>query len=289
MKKCLKIIRDIILWTFAVLILALVTFPLWGGFVTRMVANIAVPKVTGTDFSLDRLVLNPYTGRIQVEGVLLANPFGYKEANAVTVGKFTFQADSATLLSDVVRIKDITLDGASVSYLDGGEDNVNNFKQIQYNAAGGKEAYETAEAEKKAEEKTAEPKAEAESSEGKRFVIDHLKVTGVRLRIGMLTISLPTIELSDIGKKSGGATLLEVGQSVWNAAVASSTDLAKGIGSLVTSFGDGAIELGADAVKLGEDAGKVLKGIGVDGGKAVDAVGDGAKKATESLKNLIKF
>ena len=293
MKKALKIIRDIALWTIAIVILALVTFPLWIGVVARTAANIAVPKVTGTEFSMDRFVLNPYTGRFEVGGVLLANPAGYKEPNAVTVGKLTVLVDTPSLLSDVIHVKDITLDGASVSYLSGGKDDVNNFKQIQYNAAGGKEAYEAAEAEKKAQEaqepKHAEPAPEPAPKKEKRFIIDHVKVTGVRVRLGLMSIPVPTLELTDIGKKSGGATALEACQCVLNAALESCADLANGIGSLVSGLGEGALKVGGEAVKLGEDAGKALKSLGTEGGKALD---EGLKKTTEgvkNLKNLIKF
>ena len=142
--KFIKFLFKAILVIVVLVVVALLTLPLWFGPVAKGVANIAVPKVTLTDFNLAHLSLNPYTARFELGGLVLSNPQGYSEKIAAKVGELSFDAETLSLVTDVIHIEEITVKDVFVSYVDGGENNVNNFQQIQYNVAGGKEKYEAA-------------------------------------------------------------------------------------------------------------------------------------------------
>ena len=285
--KALKFLFKAALLVVAVVVVLLLAMPLWFGPVVKGVANAAVPKVTKTDFRLDHLSLNPYTARFEMGGMTLSNPEGYSEKVAAKVGALTLDAKTTSLVSDVIHIEEITLKDVFVSYVDGGKDDVNNFLQIQYNVAGGKEKYEKAQAAKelkaeveslKAQEaqetKATEEKA-AEEKPAKKLIIDRLLISGVKIKLGLIPLSVPVdISLTDIGKESDGATFEEVCQKVWESilkAAGAVGDQFKAVGGFV-----------GDATKQATGAvGDVTK-------QATDAVGDAAKQATDAVSDVTK-
>ncbi len=108
-----------LLWTigglFIFVILALLTLPLWINPVGTTVANAVVPKLTDTAFNLERINLNPYTGKLLISGVKLANPEGYAEKDAFTLGALSVDVDVSTLLSSTIHVRDITIDAPFAS------------------------------------------------------------------------------------------------------------------------------------------------------------------------------
>jgi len=182
--KIVKVALKVLLWIVALVLAAVLTMPLWFGPVVKTVANAAVPDVVRTDFRLDHLSLNPYTARFELAGLRLANPTGYPERYAATVGDVTFDAKTFSLMTDVIHIEEIKIKDIFVSYVSGGPEKINNFTQIQYNVAGGREAYEASQAKKgesadrpdaRADAPASQPKKDSPRLE-KRFVIDRLEI-----------------------------------------------------------------------------------------------------------------
>ena len=290
MKKAVKFVLWTLVALVALAVLLVATLPLWLGPVARPAANRIAPAITKTDFSLGRLSLNPWTGRLEVGDVRIGNPAGYSEPTAVSLGSLTVVADLTSVLTDCIHVREVTLSDCFVSYLFGGENNVDNVTQIQMNVAGGKEKYEAAKRRQEqaaaAEEAAAAAEAE-DDAPAKRLVIDRLTVSGVRVKLQMLTIPVPPITLTDLGKESGGVTLAELTEQVWAA-------ILKG----ASSVGDGAAALGglvnAAAGGLGDavgDAGKAttesLKAASGSLQATTDAVGDGAKKLGDDAKKAV--
>ena len=147
------------------------------------------------------------------------------------------------------------------------------------------------------------------------MIIDHLRVAGTKVKLMksdmMPAMLLPTIELTDIGKKSNGATFEDVFKQISEAVMKSMASIGDGIGALGGILGGGTkdisglINSGAkDLSKAFDDVsgnkvGAALSGLAgstkdastVVSGAAkgtVDAVGDTTKKAAEGVKNLFK-
>ena len=308
--KAIKILIKAIVVIAAIVIIALLLLPFWFGPVVKTVANSAVPGIVKTDFHLGQLSLNPYTARFEMGDMQLSNPTGYSEKYAATLGGIVFDADTLSLMSDTIHIEEITVKDVFVSLVKGGVNNVDNFKQIQYNVAGGKEKYEAAEAEKaktaeaeqvklEAEQKAAaeEQKAEAAKAEekpAKKVVIDKLHISGLKVQYGILPISVPvTIELTDIGKDSGGATLEEAWQAIWGGILKSAGVVGDQLKALGNLTGDAAKQataaLGNAAEGAAKAAGQATEAVGnvagqaAEGaGKAASAVGDAAVDATKA-------
>ena len=308
MKKFLKIVGWTILCIVALVLLLVLTLPLWLGPVVKPAANAAVPGLTKTTFNLGHLSLNPYTGRFELGDMQLGNPEGYSEPTALAVSNIVVDVAMTTLGDKYVHIEEVTVEGVFVSLVKGGENNVDNMLQIQYNVAGGKEKYEAnkakAEAEKEAKAKEQKPEEEkADDGSGKKVVIDVLTLKDIKVKYGFVTIPVPTITLRDLGKESDGMSIDELFGAVWDAilnAALAAGDGAKALGGLLKTgagaIGDGAgkavdaVSSGAgkavDAVSSG--AGKTVDAVSSGAGKAVDAVSDGAGKAVDAIKGLFK-
>ena len=304
-----KKIFKIVLWTVGILVLIPVvlvaTLPLWLGPIARPIVNKTAPQFTKTSFNIDSLYLNPYTGRFELGDFVMGNPEGYKEPTLASVSNLVFDVAMKTICDKYVHVEEVIVDGVFVSLVKGGENNVDNIVQLQYNLAGGKEKYEAnqaaakveGEAKKAADEAEAkaaeekeqakldamtkeerkayvekqEAKAAAKEAAAKKFVIDHVLIRNVKVKYGFVTIPVPvTIEMRDLGKKSDGVTISEFFSAVW-----------KEILKSASAVGDGAKALGG---LIGSGAGKAGDAIG----SGAKAVGEGAGKAMDAVKGLFK-
>ena len=113
----------------AIVVLALLALPLWINPAATSLTKALVPGYTGTAFSLDRLNLNPYTGKLLIAGVKLENPKGYAEKDAFTLGSLSAEFETLSLLSDTIRVHDVTIDAPFASWVFDAE-GTNNFDRI---------------------------------------------------------------------------------------------------------------------------------------------------------------
>ena len=306
MKKILKVIGIILGSIVALALLLVLTLPIWLGPVVKPIANASVPNITKTTFNLGHLSLNPYTGRFELGDMVLGNPAGYDEPTAVAVSNIVVDVAMTTACDKYVHIEEVTVDGVFVSLVKGGENNVDNMLQIQYNVAGGKEKYEENKAKAKAESEAKKPEEakadEPGDADGKKIVIDVLTLKDIRVKYGMITIPVvPSITLNDLGKESDGLTAGELFEKIWEAIINAALAAGDGVKALGGLLKDGAGALGDGAGKaldavgagkavdaVGSGAGKAVDAVGAGAGKAVDAVSDGASKAADAIKGLFK-
>ena len=281
MKKAMKFLLWTIVGIVAFVLLLVLTMPIWFGPVAKSAANSVVPGIVQTEFHIGQLSFNPYTVRFELGDFNLGNPDGCSEKDAVRVGSLIVDVETASLATDIIHIEEITLKDAFVSYVNTKE-KVNNFDQIQYNAAGGKEKYEAAQAEKKAAE-AAKPAKEEPEKPSKKVIIDKITVSGLKVKYGIIPLAIPSLTIPDIGKKSKGMTLLEA----WSEIL---TNVFKAAGAA----GDQILELGGlatDAAKqaadaAGKAAGAATEAVGKAAGAATEAVGNVAGAATETVGNV---
>ena len=278
-KKLLKVLLWTLVGVVAFVVLLVATLPLWIGAVVCPVANSVAPKITKTEFNLGHLAVNPYTGRLEVGDFLLGNPEGYSDPRAVELGKLVVDVAVPSLVSDVIHVEEITIDGCFVSYSVGGTNKIDNISQILLNVSGDKEdvaeAREdagpspTTEAEVKDEAKdAAEEVAEEAPGKKRRIIIDRVTVSGVKVKLQKLTIPVPNMTFEDIGKDVGGVAPADVVGIIWDRILKGATDVGAGLSALGGLLGDGANAVGNGA------------------GAAADAVGEGAEKAADAVKKI---
>ena len=274
MKKALKILFWSAAGLLALVVLLVATMPLWVGTVARPVVNAVAPRVTKTAFRIGHLSVNPWTGRVEVGDFVLGNPAGYADPHAVELKSLVVDLAMTKTFGDAVWVEEVAVDGLFVSYAVGGENGVDNVKQILMNVAGGKEEYEAQQARKAAKKAEKEAQGEAEKAAAReageeyeeeteddlKLVVDRFALRDVKVKVQVLTLPVPDFTLTDIGKDTGGATLADVLDDVWTAILSGASNL-----------GDGAKAFG----------GLINAGAG--------ATTDGAKKTAESVKKLFNF
>ena len=168
---------------FAIAMLALLSLPIWISPVGTSLANMLVPKYTGTAFNVDRINFNPYTGKLFVSGVRLANPAGYSKEDAFALGSISADVEVLTLLSDAIHVREIVIDAPFASYVFDAE-GVNNIDRIIA-----------------AVNEKLGPKKEKEEKGGTKVEIDKVTVRGVRAAVGNGGVfELDSLTLTDFGK-----------------------------------------------------------------------------------------
>ena len=275
--KVVKFLLKLVFWVVVAVIVALLALPLWFGPVVKGVANVVAPKMLQTGFNLGHLSLNPYTARFELGDFQLYNPDGYSEKFAVTLGRVNFDAETLSLAKDVVHIEEITVKDVFVSYVSGGANDVNNFLQIQYNLAGGKDKYEAAQAQKEAEkaEKADEQAEEGEAPE-KKVVIDRLELSNIVIQLGVVPIRIPSLTFTDIGKKSDGATLEDVWKTIMEGVIKAAGAVGEQLKALGGFVGDAAGQVADVAGKAVDSAAKVVGDATKSVSDAIGSVGNGA-------------
>ena len=280
MKKPVKIALWALAGLVVLIVAAVLAIPLWLGPTAAAVARKVVPMYTGCDFKIERISLNPFSGKFDIVEAHLSNPNGYDAPEAFSVSTVHVDVVVGSLFTDTIHVRDITIENPYVSYVfdDAGS---NNFERIAAYAKGKLGITEKSEDEKKAEEKKAEEKKSEDS--GKKIIIDRLAINGTKVKYRMLTLPIPVPTLTDIGKESNGTTFTEAVNSVWEKMQGSFASIGSGLGSAASALGDGATNALKGAASLlsgGKDG-------AADGAKAVsEGAKDAAKAVTEGVKNV---
>ena len=299
MKKAVKII----LWTLGALlglgVVLLLSLPLWIGPAVKTVAQAVVPSYTGCDFRLASFSLNPFTGRLQLVEAHLSNPRGFSQPEAFSVATVRVDVAVGSLLTSTIHVREIAIEGPFVGYFSA--NGTNNFAAILAHVEA-----KTGPSEKKPKE------AVAKEGAGKKVVIDRFRLAGTRVNLGMLPLAIPTIELTDIGKDTGGATFKEVCDAVWanlekfvTGVGNMASELLKGTGNAASNLVKGAGDAASGLVKGAEGTAKdlvkgagdtatglvkgVADGVGTASGKTGEAIGKGVKSAAEGLRKINPF
>jgi hypothetical protein len=164
------------------------------------------PELTGVSVKVGSVKLEPLDGTGAIKGLEVGNPPGYKSPRALSLGEMRLAVDPASLTSEVIHIKEISLEAPSIVYERGpGGDNLSAIqKHIESSLPKSAPEKGDSKAEKKAKER--------------RFIIDHVQMRKARVSYGgALNVDVPDLTLKDLGKKSGGATAAQITGEIWTA------------------------------------------------------------------------
>lgn len=249
-KKRRHMIRRIFIALFLLFVVLTLTVQYGLGFIVRNAARTAGPAVIGTSVEIRGAYVRPFFGIVDMSEMVVGPPEGFK-ANVFEMNNFRITVDPNSVFSDVIVIKEIAIINPVVSYeLSGLRSNIN---AIMDQLGGAKE---------KDEENT-------RNKPGKKVVIEHFIFSGAKIRLAStatggkgVVIPMPTLELRDIGKKSGGVTGLE----------AFTQTLGSICGGIIRAVKDGALALGGAAVDaVGAVGGTAVDTVGAAGGAALNA------------------
>lgn len=178
---------------------------------TNETASVVTKEITLLSF--DHLSVEPLKGIVGISNLQVGNPQGFANEHLVRLQQFTLCLDPDSLLTDTLLIKEIAIEKPRVSYERKiTTDNIQAFQKTIEGAVTRR---------KEMRDKTAEDH-DVKAPEGQKVIIEHLLVENgiVKAKISALPtapIPLPTIEMKDIGKEEGGASLGEASSKIFSA------------------------------------------------------------------------
>lgn len=172
----------------------------------------AIEEVGGraleTKVSLGGVSINAFDGRGTLNGLAVANPAGFSDAEAIAVGEARVAIDTDSLTGETIVIRDVVIRAPRIRYEVGPEGG--NLERL-YEAVGG--AVEDGSTAGTGASTDGGGTAGAE----RRLIVDHLLIEGAEVSVrapslGLddVTVPLPTIELNDLGRSEGGLTAEQI-------------------------------------------------------------------------------
>ena len=262
MKKPVKILLWLLIIVVILFAAVIACLPLILGPTVRTVATTVVPQLTGTEFQMDSCSINPYTGKLSINGFALKNPKGYDEPDAVRFESLNVAVEVGSLLTKKIHVYEIVLEKPFASYVFDDE-GTNNFDRILANL--------NSKLKKDEQEEKVEKKEDA--GEAPKVLIDKLVINGTKVKYRKLSLPIPLPNLTKIGYSTGddkskqeeakGATFEEVRDQVWKEmkgsvpslgdVVGGATDAVKNVAGAAAGVVTGAASTVTDAAgKVGE-------------------------------------
>ena len=198
------------------------------------------PDVAGVSVKVGDIEISPRDGRGRLRNLEVGNPQGFAAPRAARFGDIALDIDPATLRSDVVHVRSISVESSTIVYERA--DKATNLEVIARNI----DNYAKRTGGGDAEGSGAVPRK-------RRFVIDRLVIRSAKVTMtnpGLkgqgVTFDLPDIELRDVGRRAGGATASQVAAAVTNAII---TRIAQRVLSSIDLLRQGGLEGAMDALK----------------------------------------
>jgi hypothetical protein len=168
------------------------------------------PKITGVSVKLSSVKIQVTDGTAELRGLELGNPKGFHTEHALSVQKISMRLNVASVTKEVVLIEEISIVQPEITYEYAS--GTSNLDVIQRHV----EAYVA--------DKTGSKQATESPGTQKKIIIQNLYTKGATAKVAasalkgkVMTVPVPDVHLTDIGKKSGGATAGEVTRQILTA------------------------------------------------------------------------
>ncbi len=214
------------------------------------------PKIMQVSIKVDAVNLSLLSGSAKVQGLVVGNPQGCKAPQAISIGSADVGVNPISVFSDKIVMRSVFVEAADITFEGGlGGNNLSkimdNLNAIAKN--GGPASTNTT--------------AMAANESGRKFEVDDLLIAGARVHVSLtgmsgreMTLPLPDIHLTNLGKNNAGITAADLTRRVLGAITAAAV---KAVASATTDIGKSAGNLGKDAGKaVGQGVNKVTRGIG---------------------------
>jgi hypothetical protein len=246
MSKKIKAVKKVLLLIVVLIILVMIMVYSVGNQMLKAGIEKAATKSLNVGVAIEDVDLSILGGKVEVEKIVVDNPPGYEHEKMVEIDKVKVTVSIGSLLSDMVNVKEIALDGIDVVIEQKGLSN--NLQEIINSIP---------KSEKKA-------KTETEKS-AKKLHIDSLEITNVTVNVKLLPIpgksdtiqlELDPILMTDLGGEDGIDTTKLAGKIL----LAISKAIAeKGSGVLPAEMTDELKDSLAEVSKLAEEGKKLLE------------------------------
>jgi uncharacterized protein involved in outer membrane biogenesis len=245
MKKVKKILLFGGLGLVVLIVVAVIVAGLFLGNIVKVAVNNVGPKLTQTPLTVEAVDLSLLTGSATIQNLIVGNPAGYSAPDAIRVGRVDVRVNPMSVLSDKIVVKSVRVESLEVT-LEGNPLGANNLKKIEDNVSAAASSSPSS---------TNPPAAAATPAKpGKKLEVDDLVITGAKVHYGAgLTLPLPDIHLTDLGKGPEGITAADLSRQV----------LSEVVSGAIKTVGNAAANLGKNAGKaVGAEVNKITTGLG---------------------------
>jgi hypothetical protein len=195
------------------------------------------PKITQVSIRVDAVNLSLLTGSAGIKGLVVGNPEGYKAPQAISVGTAAVGVNPFSILSDKIIVRSVRVDAPEITF-EGNPFSGNNLSKIEQNV--------NAAVNRSSAVPATNAAAKAASRPGKKIEVDDFLITKARVNFNGLTLTLPDVHLTDLGKGTDGLTAADLTRRVLQALTTAT----------VKAVAGAATDVGKDAGKAGQDLGK---------------------------------
>jgi hypothetical protein len=264
----IKIILGVLVLLVVLLAIALVVVGTHLGDLVKAGMERVGPKLTQTTLTVDQVNLSLLAGSAGVKGLVLGNPKGYQALQSISISNAAISLAPGSVLSDKIVIHSIELRALEVTF-EGNPLGANNLATIMAHVNSMTGPVNQA--------STNPPAASpgGQKKPAKKLEVDDFIIAGAQVHANLtglvnkeLTLPLPEIHLTDLGKGTDGITAADLTQKVLSqitaATVAALVQNAANLGqdALKTARGAASGLLQNSSNGVGESVNKLKKGLG---------------------------
>lgn len=253
MKKSKKILVAVGIAALVLIVAGLIVTAFFlDGIVKKGVETVG-PQIVKVPITLDAVHIGLATGSAKVKGLVVGNPAGYKTPYAISVGVAAVGVNPFSILSDKIVIRSVHVESPEICF-EGNPLGKNNLGEIMESV--------------NAIAKSGGPPATGQTTKpAQKLEVDDFLISGAKVHVtltGMggkeLTLPLPPIHLTDLGKGTDGLTPADLTRAVLSAVTAATV---KAVASSATDLGKGLESVGKSAGgAVGTNLNKITKGLG---------------------------
>ena len=277
-----KLITRVIIIILLVLIILATLVVVFINSIAKSAITSAGTSTLGVPTTVGSVDIGIFSGHSEIENLEIKNPKDYP-GDFLTLSDGVLDVNLGSLLGDSIEVTEMAFDGIDLSFIQRVNDsNVDVIlENVKKSGSGAKS---------KSDDKS--------DSGGRKFIIDELKVTNVKVAISIVglssvtkpsTVTIKEIKVKNIGKKEGGADTSQIMSIVVQSVVHSVLKAAPGeipsvmmqgikgglssLGNL--DFGDVQFDAGDGLKKIGDSIGKIGSGAGDSVKDALGGIGKG--------------
>jgi uncharacterized protein involved in outer membrane biogenesis len=238
-----KIFLGVVIVLAVLIVVAVIVVGFFLGTIVKTGMETVGPKITQVSIKVDAVNLSLLTGSAGIKGLVVGNPEGYKAPQAISVGSAAVEVNPLSVLSDKIVIRSVRVEAPEITF-EGNPFSGNNLSKIMQNVnavakSGGPAATDTT--------------AKTAGEPGKKLEVDDFLITGAKVNFNGVTLPLPDIHLTNLGKEKDGITATDLTRRVLDALT---TATIKAVASAATDIGKGT------GKAVSEDVKKITSGIG---------------------------
>ncbi len=251
-----KIFRNFGIGLLVLIVIVAIAVGMHIGLIIKIGMEEIGPKITQVSVKVDAVDVSLLTGSARIKSLKVGNPKGYKMPQAISVGTIAVSVDPFSVLSNKILVHSVRVESPEITFEGGLKGN--NLSKIMANVNA------TA---KNSGPASTNTKNEAGNKPAPKIEVDDFLITGAKVHVSFtglagkdMTLTLPDIHLTGLGKSSNGLTPVELTREVLDVLI---SDTIKAVTRSIAGLGHGIQNLGKGVEKTaGKGVNKITNIIG---------------------------